>query len=260
MEVQIKKTVKVGNSSAVVLPKSWLHKEVRVELIEKTHEKILFEVLEILGTYMKIKDIIGVYLTGSYAREDENEKSDIDILVISNGLDKEMISEGIYNILIVSTDLLKWKLENDLLPIGPMIKEAKSLINEDYINSIVIAVTKKNIAWYVDSTQEKLSLIKNVFDNYKNREELVNNRIIYTLVLRIRTFYLIDTLKDKNLYNKKEFVRLINRISGSNKAYESYLSVKNNVWNKDSLVHLIEAERLYDYLVKEIEKFGKIKW
>jgi superfamily I DNA/RNA helicase len=47
-----------------------------------------------------------------------------------------MISEGIYNILIVSSKLLNQKLKENLLPIGPMINEAKALLNSDYLNSI----------------------------------------------------------------------------------------------------------------------------
>ena len=31
MEAQIKRAVKAGNSSAVILPRAWLNKEVRVE-------------------------------------------------------------------------------------------------------------------------------------------------------------------------------------------------------------------------------------
>ena len=61
MEIQIKKAVKSGNSSAVILPKSWLNKEVRVELVEKSPEKILSEVLNIVGNYLDLKKIIGVY-------------------------------------------------------------------------------------------------------------------------------------------------------------------------------------------------------
>ena len=36
MSVQIKKAVKAGNSSAVVLPRAWLNKEVKIELFKKT--------------------------------------------------------------------------------------------------------------------------------------------------------------------------------------------------------------------------------
>ena len=102
MEIQIKKAVKSGNSSAVILPKSWMNKEVRVELVEKSPEKILSEVLNIVGNYLDLKKIIGVYLVGSYARGEEDEGSNIDILVLTDDLDRKMISKGEYNVLILS--------------------------------------------------------------------------------------------------------------------------------------------------------------
>ena len=123
MEIQIKKTVKAGNSSAVVLPKAWLNKEVRVELIKKNSETILLEVIKILREHLDLKEIMGIYLTGSYARGEEDENSDIDIFVLTKDIERKMIREGIYNILIISSELLKQKLNQDLFPVGQMIKE-----------------------------------------------------------------------------------------------------------------------------------------
>jgi len=160
MEVQIKTAVKAGNSSAVILPRSWLDKDVRVELVKKNDETILLDVINIAKRYTELREIIGVYLVGSYARKEEDENSDIDILIITNDIDKEMISEGVYNILIISSKLLKQKLDEDLLPIGQMIKEAIPLLNSGYLSSIEIKVTKKNVKWYIDTTEDKLKIIK----------------------------------------------------------------------------------------------------
>jgi len=85
MEAQIKTTVKAGNSSAVILPRSWLDKDVRVELVKKTYETMLLDVINISKRYIDLKEIIGVYLVGSYARKEEDENSDIDILIQFKG-------------------------------------------------------------------------------------------------------------------------------------------------------------------------------
>jgi len=89
MNMEIKKTVKAGNSSAVILPRAWLNQEVRVELVKKSQETILFDTINIAKKYMELKDIIGIYLAGSYARGEESKDSDIDILIISNNIDKD---------------------------------------------------------------------------------------------------------------------------------------------------------------------------
>ena len=249
MNIEIKKTVRAGNSSAVILPRAWLNQEVRVELVKKTTEKILYETLMIVSKHMNTKEIIGVYLVGSYARGEESKESDIDILVITHNTDKEMINEGIYNILIVSEKLLNWKLKSDLLPIGPMIIEAVPLINSSYLDSIKITTNKVNLKWHIDTTKDKVGLIRRALDSTRGK---VANSVIYTLILRIRTLYTIRKLIDNGRYSKKEFVKLVDRVSGSDNAYQSYVSVKNDL-DEDAVTTKDESQRLYDYLTKQLK-------
>lgn len=256
MDIQIKKAVKAGNSSAVILPRAWLNKDIRVELIKKTHESMLYESLEIIKKYIKLEEIISVYLTGSYARGEEDENSDIDILVITNNTDKEMICEGIYNILLVSEQLLKQKLEQDLFPVGQMIKEAKALLNSHYLDSIEVKVTKKNVKWYIDTTQDKIKLIKRVIEKAKKDNKKINGRVIYTLILRIRTLYIIKKLIENKDYSKKEFLKIIKNISKGN-SYEEYLNVKNEL-KDEKRVSVEEAEELYNYLEKELTEVKRL--
>ena len=243
--IQIKKTVKAGNSSAVVLPKAWLNKEVRVELVEKSNEVILNETFEILRGKISLDKIIGVYLAGSYARGEETRESDIDVLVITDGVDVNMINQGSYNIFVVSSMFLKYKLENDILPIGAMIKEAKPLLNSAYLRGIYMVVTKKNVKWYLNTTKEKLRLIRKALDKLKNKQ--VPAEVVYTLVLRIRTLYIIERLIENEPYLKKDFIKLIRNISGGNNSYEGYIAIKNDL-NDNSGVSIKEAEKLYVYL------------
>lgn len=257
MEIQIKKTIKAGNSSAVILPRSWLNKEVRVEIVKKTPETILSDVITIVRKYIDLEEIIGIYLTGSYARNEENKYSDIDILVITNDTDKEMLKEGIYNILLVSEKLLYRKLEQDLLPIGQMIKEAKALLNYSYLNSIKIKVTYENVKWYIDTTEDKLKILEKVIkiSREKNKWNL-SDFVAYTLILRIRTLYIIEKLIKDKTYKKDDFIRLIRDISKKD-SYEKYLAIKNNM--KDEYrVTLKETESLYSYLNSQLSKIKKI--
>lgn len=253
MEVEIKRTVRAGNSSAVILPKAWLSKEVRVELIKKTADKILIEVINIAKEHIDLKEIIGIYLVGSYAREEESKNSDIDVLIVTNNIDKELIKEGIYSILIISRELIEQKLKNDLFPIGQMLREAKALINEPYLHELNIQVTKKNVKWYIETTREKLGLIKEILEKAGKK---IDNRTIYTLILRIRTLYIIQKLIKNRAYSSKEFMRLITRISGNQSAYNSYLAVKNDI-TKANITTKEEAEKLYIYLKKQLEN---VKW
>jgi len=77
-----RKTVGVGNSSVVILQKSWLDNDVGVELVKKSHDIMLCEVIGILGRRM-ISNIDGICLVGSYSRDEGDSGSNIDILVIT---------------------------------------------------------------------------------------------------------------------------------------------------------------------------------
>jgi len=261
MEVQIKKAIKAGNSSAVILPRAWLNKEVRIELVKKTPEIILHDVLEIIKKCIKLEEVIGVYLTGSYARGEEDEDSDIDVLVITDKINKELIQEGIYNILMVSYQLVNQKLDGNLFPVGQMIKEAKPLINGDYIKDLEIEVTKKNVKWYIDTTKEKLEIIKEYIDNAKNskdkKKKYLWDKIAYTLILRIRTLEIIKKLIQNKDYSKREFIKLIKRISNSNNAYERYTASKNKL-KEESKLTIDEAEKLYEYLKDELREIREL--
>lgn len=257
MEVQIKTAIKAGNSSAVVLPRAWLGKEVRIEQIKKSPEIILIDVIGILGKCIELSEIIGIYLVGSYARKEERKDSDIDILVITQNIDKKLINEGMYNILIISEELLKYKLIQDLLPIGPMLKEAKPLLNSSYLSQIKIKATKKNITWYLTTTKDKLKLIKTALEQLKNIDKhYVPDVLAYTLILRVRTLYAIDRLINNENYSKQEFTNLIKKISGGLKGYQGYLNVKNNL-EDNNVMSISEAERLSRYLEKQLGALKK---
>ncbi len=255
METILRKAIKSGNASAVVLPKAWLDKKVRVDLVEKTPEIILYDVLEITKSYIDLSEIIGIYLVGSYAREDKTDLSDIDILVISEKTDKEIIKKDNYEILIVSLNLLNYKLKENLLPIGPMLKEAKPLLNSDFLKKIKIEVTRKNVKWYLETTVDRLKIIKDSIDRIeKNKPDgKLSDSIVYSLILRLRTLYMIDCLINNKQYNKDKFIELTKKISGSHIAYDRYVYAKNNKDSKRELP-LNEGKRLYEYVKKYLRK------
>jgi len=257
MQIQIKKTIKAGNSSAVILPRAWLNQQVKVELVKKTPEIILSDTLSIIKNYVNLSEVIGIYLTGSYARGEESQESDIDILVITRDTDKEIIKESSYNILLISQGLLMQKLKKDLLPIGQMIRETKPLLNSLYLDSIEVNATKQNTLWYVETTKDKLNLIKKIIDKAKSSNiKMLSGEIAYTLVLRIRTLHIIQKIKNSKSYSKNEFTKLIREIAGNN-PYKSYLDVKNDS-HAVSPISLNEVEKLYHFLREQLNATEKI--
>ena len=67
----VRPIVRVGNSAGVILPREWLNGKAKIELIARPLD-IKKEVFEILEDYFQ--DIIGIYLVGSYARNEQNDE------------------------------------------------------------------------------------------------------------------------------------------------------------------------------------------
>ena len=94
------------------------------------------------------------------------------------------------------------------------------------------------------STEELLNIIREYIDySITKKKKYLEDKIAYTIVLRIRTLKMIKGLIQNKRYSKKEFLKLIKDISGGTNAYERYISVKNNSDEKSKL-KIDEAEKL----------------
>ena len=123
----IKPIVKFGNSAGVILPREWLNGKAKIELVEKPLN-INKDILEILEPYFN--DIQGIYLVGSYARGEQTQESDIDVLV--------EFSEpvGFFKFIKLENFLKKiFKKKVDLATKGAL----KPLIKQDILKDVIYA-------------------------------------------------------------------------------------------------------------------------
>ena len=257
-EIMIKNTIKVGNSAGVLLPRKYLNSKVKITLEPLNIEK---DILEILAEKKLLKDVLGVYLVGSYARKEETIESDVDILVITQNTNKR-IKEGKYELICISITEFKRQLKENVLPLLAMIKESKVIINRNLIKEYInTSLTKKNIKWHIDTTKSAMKIVNEYIKLAEETERKASDSASYSLILRLRTLYIIDCLKKGKLWKKEEFLGLIKKISGSLIAYERYLVVKNDS-AKDYNLPVEEAKRLMNYVNQknnEVEKWLKEK-
>ncbi|MBT3691404.1 nucleotidyltransferase domain-containing protein [archaeon] len=250
----IKQTIKVGNSAGVLLPKQYLNSKVKIILEPLNIEK---DVLDILIEEDLLKNVKGIYLTGSYVREEQTIESDIDILVITDKINKRL-KKGKYDILLVSSDKIEERLNKNILPIIPMLREAKVIINnslrEEYLEEIKL--NWKNLKWHVESTESAMKVVKEDIGISQELNEKVSNASVYSLILRLRTIYILDCLIKNKLWKKEGLLKLIKKISGSLDSYEIYEDIKNNKKRKDEL-SIQEAEKLMNYIIKKTEEIKK---
>jgi len=244
-----KKIVRVGNSAGVILPKGWQGGVARVELIKKPIN-IKQDLLEILDPHLS--EVVGIYLTGSYARGEETKDSDVDVLVITNNLQKR-IKQGKYEIILISKGSLKSVLEKNVFPLLFMLKEAKPLMNSELIEKYKnTELTKKNLKFHIETTKSAMKVIEKSIEVSDEMGILEGDGSAYSLILRLRGIYLINCLKTGKKWSKPEFLKLIKEISGSLNAYYGYLRVKNDLKAEDKL-SLAEAKKLCDYILKQIK-------
>jgi predicted nucleotidyltransferase len=249
----VKPIVRVGNSAGVLLPKEWLNGRARIELVEKPID-IKSDVIERLGPYLD--KTFGIYIVGSYARNEQTKESDVDILVITENIDKR-IEEGKYNLILISKQELEKQLKSNALPLIPMLKEAKPLLNSKLIEKYKkTELMKDNLRFHIETTKSALKMNKEAIDIARMAGEVVSKNISYSLILRLRETYIVEQINKNKLPSNKELIRLIIKITGSKSLYENYLRIKEN---KKPLkdISIEESEKLHIYINKKIKEQEK---
>ncbi len=248
MELITKKITKAGNSSNVLLPKEWLGGIAKVELIEKPIN-IPEDIIKILNPYLK--NIIGIYLVGSYARKEQTEKSDIDVLVITNKENKK-IDEGKYQIMLISEETLKKTLKQNILPLLPMLKESKAILNEELIEAYKnIKLSKANLKWHITTTKSALGINKGLIELAERENENISDGIIYSLILRLREAYIVNCLKNDAIPSNQGIKQLVKDLTKSTKSYEAYLRSKAEEKDKKDITPET-ARKIYNYIKDKI--------
>lgn len=196
---------KFGNGGHIVLPKEYIGKRIRFIAEPKTFEDIKSEIMEILKPYLE--NILGVYLYGSYARNEQTIDSDIDILVITNTKLKVIDKIDNYSIISVTTKAIENTLKTNAVLILPILREAKTIINPVLLNGYKeYKFTRSNIKFFVDSCKKVLEL------NKKGLElEFEIGSIIYSLMLRIRSLLMIKIISNNLPYSKTQLSSYLER-------------------------------------------------
>lgn len=248
----IRPVVKIGNSSGVILPKSWINQEARVEIIIKNPSDILASLLDILKNEIPLNKVLGIYLTGSYARKEEKIDSDIDVLIITDNINKSF-KKGKYELLLISKENLINSLKNNALPLLPMLKESMPLLNEVLINEFKsMHLTKKSIEWHIKTTKDAIKENQSLIEMIKIlKEDKVDDSIAYSLILRLRGIYVLDCLKKNKSWSNEYLLKLIKKIAGSTLSYERYNYVKNEKGENKSKLSLKEAEKLLNHIIQK---------
>ena len=246
MEYEIvKKAFKLGNSAGVLLPIEWKDRKVAIKLIDSSITQEIFEILEERGL---LKNTMGVFLAGSYARGEETEYSDIDVLIITDNVNKQ-IKIRKYELVFVSKERFKKFLRKSLYFVS-LINEAKVILNDALLKHYKDKIRGISIKRQIDDIKSITKINEGFIKIDNELGERVIDGIIYSLVLRLRELYLIECLKKYKSSSNKEFINLIKRIA-SEEAYNAYIRVKNDLRTK-KVISVKEAQALIEEIRKRI--------
>lgn len=257
-QIELTKNVqKWGNSAGILLPREYVGKEARVVLIDRSLE-IKKEVFDILKNYLE--DILGIYLTGSYARGEQIKESDIDILAISKKI-KKTFRSGKYEIEIMPlVDIIKL-LEKFPAAIYPKFIDAKPIINKGLLEEIKeIKITKKSMKPYLENCKEMTkSHIKSIKDDKKTGKILKSYSVVYSTILRLKALYLMRSILNNKKHTNKEFNKyLVRNLKISEKQlkelYNIYKAVAHDTTIK-AKIPLSLGESLINLLEKDVKKW-----
>lgn len=244
----IKQAIKVGNGAGILLSREYLGSLVEVRIITPNEEKIKKQILEKVNPHLE--NIMGIYLVGSYARKEEREDSDIDILIISNK--KLQIHMENYHIICLNYDELLKEMEKSIIEYYPMLLEAKTILNGEILKSLLIKpITKENLKWHIDSTKSALKIVREALAT-EDKDLIVNDAIIYSLMLRLREIYLADCILDRKIGNVKGLIRYSERIKSIEKLYNTYRKLRDDKKVKIE-VEIGEIKECYEFAKEKLE-------
>jgi len=245
-EIIEKEVMAFGNGSIVYTPKRWIGEKVLVALEQRPLD-IKGEALEALKPHME--SIEGIYLFGSYARNEQSEGSDADILVIS-GKKIPIRNAGKLDFLVRSKEELEAGMKSDpTLFLWQAVKEAKPLLNESLIRELRTQRPAPDFSPFFEDTLWAFRKTSELLDKNKDGEYLGSNAAIYSMMLRLRTMFIIQCHKKGVAFTNKKFAQFIRRHGFGEKTaalfFEAYRAERDEVVKRPKVL-LIDAKRLFD--------------
>ncbi|MDO8537493.1 MAG: DUF2080 family transposase-associated protein [archaeon] len=256
----VKQVVPFGNGSIVFTPKKWVGQTVRV-ILEQEPINIKEDVLKILHPFLE--QVEGIYLFGSFARNEQTIGSDIDVLVIASKKFK-LEKKGKYEFIVIEKNsFVKELLGKNPLYFYSIAQEAKPILNESLLNDLKqVKIKKQNLKWIIEEGESALKIVEEFLklDKMEQRKNLDSISTIYSMILRLRSCYLIHCFIEKQKSSNKEFKNFLFQKGISKKLVEEFLEIYNaeKLDKKISTnISLEDAEQLFQTTKNELQKLKK---
>lgn len=255
-ELVEKEVVPFGNGSIVYTPKKWIGRKVTVVLQEEPFD-IKGEAMEALKPYLGIVE--GVFLFGSFARNEQTPESDVDVLVISS---KKIAlkKSGRMDFLVKTKQEFLGELKRDkTLFLRQALSEAKPVFNESLLSELKAAEGRLDFGEMLEDTLGAFKSVQELLDASKKQglEYLDSNATVYSLMLRLRGLVSAQCLAKKQAYSSKRLAAVLKSRGFEGKKINGFLAVyRAERDNKKTAitVSVAEAEKLFEAAKTEFVK------
>ena len=248
----IRKVTGIGNGAHVFAPKEWINDEVQIMRVKKNPKEELIKII-----YPHLDKITAAFLYGSYARNEQEVGSDLDFFIISN--EKFSIKSKNSDIIVVPEDKIEAAKKLNPILFYSMLQEAKSVINQSYLEKLKKEeINFDYFNYFISETKRWIEINKSSIELNKLNNEESDESTIYSLILRLRGVFIINSLLRKEKYSKKGFENFITQNSKANykQVYAAYRIIRDNQ-KQEKKINLEQAESLLDLLIREIEILEK---
>lgn len=257
----VKQVVEIGNGAAVYVPKEYSGREVVVifpEEIEDIQKRVLNKLMDFMS------NVIGVYVYGSYARGEENENSDIDILIVINEKDERInaVLEDM-DARVMTLESIKQSIVKFPGLIMPILNEAKTILNPLLLGELKNSkINYKNFKWNFEDTKRAIKIVE---DFIKLDEKNISASHIYSLIMRLRVLNMLEGLIKKRNFSNQKIFEMLKKNNFSDVEIERFFEIYRKIRNDEKVKGKIEKEEILKLIcllkgyLKEVENEAKKK-
>jgi len=249
----IKKVIGIGNGAAVYVPKEYSGREITIILpegIDEIRKRILSQLIEFMP------NIIGAYIYGSYARDEQTNGSDVDLLIIvkeEDGRIKELFKD--IDVRVITLEGLERAVKNMPAIIMPILREAKVLLNpillEDFKNR---KIDFKKFRWHFEDIKRVLGIINSFIELDDDEDTSITN--VYSLIMRIRVCYMIESLIKNRIFSNGGVKKLLLDYGLSEREFEKFYFMYQKVRGDEKFDDKIKKKEILK-LIGIVEKYSK---
>ena len=235
------------------MPKDWLGQEVVVILPEKPKLNLKEKIISLLDPYLK--DVVSVFIYGSYARHEETKESDIDVMVITEKSLKINIKEPKLELTVFELEKFKKAIEKHPAIYYQIVQEAEPLINNSVLDELrKIKIGHKNFKDYLNETKDHIKSNKELLELDKLDGEFIKSySIMYSTILRLRGMFIIKCILNKDKFSNKKFKKWLIKEGISNNEFGQFYYVYRGVRDNKKIINITIKISLAEKLLNILE-------